>query len=358
MTMLHVTSAVEPNGCGGDPATDPPNSLRCKPAPPLWVDLSGPDRTQLAEAQQALGLSPEVATACLRRARAMTVSTGDSTLFLVTFVARRAAGGLFGVHALKICVTPRGLLTVHGRASAAPRVRSPFRPDVREAPVSQTGQLLRLLLEEVVRSYEAVGTDLTRRLRAAQPADGPSHRVAQLLSQQMRKRGTQLVRLLTHQRAFLQQVEQVGRTLFTADDRTRLQWLAERVGVLARRMGELVRRPWEGRQGGEPARQVILTAQEKQTALSGQQLACRHFTAVDLAGAVFRATDLEGTKFVRSNLRRADFRQANLRGTVFSFCDLWDATFTGAQLERANFCSSFGLAPAMWGYIRSHGGVV
>jgi hypothetical protein len=288
----------------------------------------------------------------------MTVITGDATLFLVTFVARRAACGLFGVHALKICMTPRGLLTVHGHASAAPRVQSLLRPDIREAPVAHPGQLLRRLLEEVVRSYETVCVDLTRRLREAQPADGPSPRVAQLLSQQLRKRGTQLVRLLTHQRAFLQQVEQVGGTLFTADDRTQLQWLAERVGVLARRIGELVRRLREGRQGGEPAGQVILTAQEKQTALSGQQLAFRHFRAVDLAGAVFRATDLEGTKFVRCNLRQADFRQANLRGAVFSFCDLEGATFTGARLERANFCSAFGLSPTMWGYIRSHGGVV
>jgi uncharacterized protein YjbI with pentapeptide repeats len=103
---------------------------------------------------------------------------------------------------------------------------------------------------------------------------------------------------------------------------------------------------------------VILTEAEKQTVLIGGRFALRHFTEVDFAGAIFRQADLQGAKFVRSDLCGADFHQANLRGAVFSFCDLHKADLTDAYLEGANFRTSFGLSPAMWGYIRSHGGVV
>jgi hypothetical protein len=85
MTVRNVPCAVEPTSSGGDPTVAPPSSPERRPEPPLWVDLSGPDRTQLAEVQQVLGLSPKMVTACLQRARALTVITGDSTLFLVTF---------------------------------------------------------------------------------------------------------------------------------------------------------------------------------------------------------------------------------------------------------------------------------
>ena len=108
----------------------------------------------------------------------------------------------------------------------------------------------------------------------------------------------------------------------------------------------------------ERALTVILTETEKQTALIGRRFASLHFTEVDLSGAVFREADLEGTKFVWTNLQGADFRRANLQGVVFSFCDLHGTDFTDARLEGANFLTSFGLSPAMWSYIRSHGGRV
>jgi uncharacterized protein YjbI with pentapeptide repeats len=103
---------------------------------------------------------------------------------------------------------------------------------------------------------------------------------------------------------------------------------------------------------------VIMTAAEKRTVLIGGWFACRRFMEVDLRGAVFRQADLAGVKFQRSDLYGADFQQANLQGAVFSFCNLQQADFTDACLEGANFLTSFGLSPAMWGYIRSRGGVV
>src|SRR5262249_15215561 len=265
---------------------------------------------------------------------------------------------LFILRALKICVAPDFFLTVHGRSSAALGVRRLRLPELPSSRDEHTGHLLRLILEGTVQSYETIGEELRKGLRGGTPTDPQQSWREQSSRQQGWRKGQQFMRFLRQQRVFLQEVARTGGRLFEEDDRSRFPWLAERVGVLARRIREMVRTPQEGSRLKQQALTVILTETEKRTVLLGGRFAFRRFTGVDLAGAVFRQADLEGPKFVQSDLHGADFHQANLRGAVFSLCDLHGADFTDACLEGANFRTSFGLSPAMWGYIRSHGGVV
>jgi len=312
----------------------------------------------LEEIRQALGFSPEVITHCLLPAHTSKVIPIDSVLFLVTFLGAHAPQGLFALHALKICVASGFLLTVRGRSSTTLGLQRLRLLDLPSASNSRTGHLLRLILEGAVQSYETISADLRERLpREAQRDSGQWHR-EHIWRQQIRRKGEQFVRFLYQQRTFLQEVERAGGMLFDADDRVRLQWLAGRMGVLARRVGEIVRTPQEGKSLMKQELTVILTEAEKQTALIGGCFALVHFTKVDLSRAVFREADLEGTKFVGTDLREADFRRANLQGTVFSFCDLRGADFIDASLARAKFRTSFGLSPAQRRYIRSHGGMV
>jgi hypothetical protein len=282
----------------------------------------------------------------------------DSALFLVTFLGAHAPQGLFTLRALKICVAPGFLLTVRGRSSTTLGVRRLRLPDLPNANNGRTGHLLRLILEGAVESYKTISADLRERLPREAQRDPEQWQRERIWRQQMRRKGEQFVRFLRQQRTFLQEVERAGGMLFDANDRVRLQWLAERVGVLARRVREIVRTPQEGKSLREQKLTAILTETEKRTALIGRRFALAHFTRVDLSGAVFREADLEGTKFVETDLRGTDFRRANLQGTVFSFCDLHGADLTDACLKGANFRTSFGLSPALWGYIRVHGGMV
>jgi len=324
----------------------------------VWVDLRGPDQAQLEEVRQALGFSPEVITHCLRPAHTPKVIPIDSALFMVTFLGAPAPQGLFALRALKICVAPGFLLTVRSRSSTTLGVRRLRLPDLPNANNGRTGYLLRLILEGAVESYKTIGTDLRKHLPREAQRDLEQWQRERIWRQQMSRKGEQFVRFLRQQRMFLQEVERAGGMLFDANDRVRLRWLAERVGVLARRVEEIIRTPQEGKSLIEQKRTVILTETEKQTALIGRRFVLAHFARVDLSRAVFREADLEGTKFVETDLRGADFRRANLQGTVFSFCDLHEADLTDARLEGANFRTSFGLSSALWGYIRVHGGIV
>jgi Mg2+ and Co2+ transporter CorA len=329
-----------------------------RPEEPVWVDLRSPDQAQLEEVRQALGFSPEVITHCLRPAHTPKVIPIDSALFMVTFLGAPAPQGLFALRALKICVAPGFLLTVRSRSSTTLGVRRLRLPEVPHANNGRTGHLLRLILEGAVQSYKTIGADLRKRLAREAQRDAEQWQRERIWRQQMSRKGEQFVRFLRQQRMFLQEVERAGGMLFDANDRVRLRWLAERVGVLARRVEEIIRTPREEKNLMEQELTAILTETEKQTVLIGGRFALAHFTKVDLSRAVFREADLEGTKFVQTDLRGADFRRANLQGAVFSLCDLHGADFTGARLEGANFLTSFGLSPALWGYIRVHGGMV
>jgi hypothetical protein len=322
------------------------------------VDLLGPNREQLEEVRQTLGFSPEVITHCLLPAHTPKVISIDSALFLVTFLGAHAPQELFALRALKICVAPGFLLTVRGRASTTLGLGRLRLPDVPNANNGRTGHLLRLILEGAVESYKTIGADLRERLPREARRDPGQWQRERIWCQQMRRKGKQFVRFLRQQRVFLQEVARAGRTFLDPDDQTRLRWLAERVGVLARRVEEIIRMPQEGKSLMEHKLKVILTETEKQTVLIGRRFMLAHFTKADLSRAVFREADLEGAKFVQTDLRGADFHKANLQGAVFSFCDLHEADFTDASLEGANFRTSFGLPSAMLRYIRSHGGVV
>lgn len=359
MTLLSTTSPVGQEDDQGSLRKDPAVLFVPGPEDPMWVDLYDPDPTRLEEVRQQLGLSPEVITACFRHSRSSTVTCIDSVLVLGTFFAHLVSHSLFSLQELKICVTPHILLTLHGRVSAGPLLgQQSFLPDWRGVRAGSTGHLLRLLLEGAVRLHERVGVELKKSLPKTAPANNRPPRVEQLRRRRVRKRGMQFVKFLHQQHAFLQDVERAGGTLFCPDDRAHLQWLVERVGVLARILGETVRPPRVGARLLAGGLKAILTEHEKQTALICGWFLSRYFVEVDLSAAVFRKAHLEGTEFVRTDLRGADFRQAELRGAVFSFCDLWGADFTKARLEGADFSTSFGLSPSMWGYIRSHGGVV
>src|SRR5215813_6540145 len=325
---------------------------------PVWVDLRSPDRAQLEEVRQALGVFPEMVTHCLLPVHTPNVISIDSALFLVTFLGVCTPQSLFVLRTLKIYAAPDFVLTVRSRSSPAlglQRLRLLELPSARD---HHTGHLLRLILEGTVQSYEAIGEELRKCLRGSTLTNPQQLHREQSARQPGRRKGQQFMRFLRQQRVFLQEVARVGGPLFAEDDRSRLPWLAERVGVLARRIREFVQTPQEGGGLKKQALTVILTEAEKRTVLLGGRFAFRRFMGVDLAGAIFRQADLQGAKFVRSDLHEADFRQANLRGAVFSFCDLHKADFTDACLEGASFRTSFGLSPAMWDYIHSHGGVM
>src|SRR5262245_58920260 len=294
---------------------------------PVWIDLRNPDRVQLEEVRQVLDFPPEVITHCLLPVHTLRVTPIDSALFLVTFLGARAPENLFILRALKIYITPDFFLTVHSRASAALGERGLRLPELPSARAYHTGHLLRLTLEGAVQSYQTIGEELRKCLRGGTPTDPQQLRREQRARQQGRTKGQQLIKFLRQQRVFLQEVARAGETLFDEDDRRRLLWLAERVGVLARRIREFVRTPQEGGKLKKQALTVILTEAEKRTVLLGGRFAFRRFTGVDLAGTIFRQADLEGAKFVRSDLHEADFRQANLRGAVVSFCDLHKSDF-------------------------------
>jgi Mg2+ and Co2+ transporter CorA len=336
----------------------PPVLAARGPEKPVWVDLLGPNREQLEEVRQTLGFSPEVITHCLLPAHTPTVIPIDSALFLVTFLGARAPQGLFALRALKICLAPDFLLTVHGRMSTTSGLGRLRLLEVPNADNSRTGHLLRLILEGAVESYKTISADLREHLPRKAQRKSRQWQRERIWRQQMRKKGAQFTRFLRQQGIFLQEVARVVKPLLDPDDRARLQWLAERVGVLTRRVEEIIRTPREGKSLMEQELKVILTEAEKKTVLIGRRFATVRFAKVDLSRAVFREADLEGAKFVQTNLQGANFHRANLRGTVFSFCDLHEASFANACLEGANFRTSFGLPPALWGYIRSHGGVV
>lgn len=336
----------------------PPLSLSTSGAEdPVWMDLVSPDQAQLEEVRQKLGVPSEALTHCLLPAHTNKVIPIDSTLFLATFVGVFSPRRGFALRTLKLCVGRGFLLTVHGRVSRTLRTPSLRLPGQPWAGAQSTGHLLRTILEGTIQSYETVSAELKKRFREMSLNPRPS-RGERLLRQQLQTKGRRFVSFLRRQRAFLQDVKRTGDRFFTADDHTRLQWLTERVGVLERIIGEVMQVPGEGKSVMEQEVVVILTETEKKTALVGGRFSCQHFSQVDLAGAVFQEADLEGAKFVRVDLRGARFCRANLRGAMFSLCDLQGVDVTEACLEGANFRTSFGLSPAMWRYIRAHGGVV
>jgi pentapeptide repeat protein len=373
MTLLSVKSPPDQEDRSVDerppcPSSDSSARAREGAAPPVravrgpeklvWIDLLRLNRAQVEEVCQTLGFSPEVIAPCLLPIHTLKVVAIDSSLFLVTFLAVRSPHSLFALHGLKVCVAPGFLLTVHSCSSAACGLRHLPSPDRPRARDGRTGSLLRLILEGTVQSYETIGTELrTYFLGRGRPTSGRTG-AGQTSRQQMRQKGAQFARFLRQQRTFLQEVARAGSTLLGADDQTRVRWLAERAGVLARRVEEIIQTPREGKNLMEQELTVILTEAEKQTVLIGRRFVFAHFTKVDLSRAVFREADLEGAKFVQTDLRGADFRKANVQGAVFSRCDLQGADFTGARLAGAHFLTSCGLSLTMWGYIRSHGGVV
>lgn len=315
---------------------------------PMWLDLDNPEHKQLVHACQAFPSPAAILAFCCRSFLMPTVSATDSTLFLATFSTVLSPEHLCSLQELKVCVTPRVLLTVHRHASTAPRGWQ-FPPSEREAARDdRVGALLCLILTGAVQSYEAVGAAFKQQLTLGRGRTRVS----------AGEGGKQFVQFLRHQRAFLRRVKDVGKAFLGADECMRLQWLGERVGVMARILEEGVRVIQDTSGYVEQELKVILTEREKRSALVGGRFVFRRFMAVDLSGAVFRGADLQGARFVRANLRGADFRQANLQDTIFSCCDLERVDFTDARLEGTTVRRSFGLSLAMGEYIRSRGGNV
>jgi Mg2+ and Co2+ transporter CorA len=215
------------------------------PEEPAWVDLPGADRAVLEEMQQALGFSPEVITYGLLRYRVAKVIHTDSGLFLVTFLTLPHSSSLFTLWELKMCVSSRFLLTVHRFSSPVPLSLESRLPGLRGAIDFGTGHLLRVILERTVQSYETVVAEIEKRLPRGAKRDPGQTPEEQARSRRM-SRGEKFALFLRNQRVFLQNVEREGRKLFHPNDRTRLKWLEERVGVLARIAWEAARTPGKG----------------------------------------------------------------------------------------------------------------
>src|SRR5262249_10548307 len=117
MTLLSADPTLEQKDPGRDRSGDSLLLTLRGREKPVWVDVRGPDRAQLEEVRQALGLFPEMVTHCLLSVNAPSVIPMDSALFLVTFLGACTPQGLFVLRALKICVTPDFVLTVHSRSN-------------------------------------------------------------------------------------------------------------------------------------------------------------------------------------------------------------------------------------------------
>lgn len=241
------------------------------------MDLPGADRTVLDKVQQTLGFSPEVITYCLLRYRAAKVIHTDSGLFLVTFLTLPHSSSLFTLWELKMCVSSRFLLTVHRLSSPAPLSLESRLPGLRGAIDLGTGHLLRLILEGTVRFYGTIVAEIERRLPREEKRDlgqTPETAVAKIEDYLPRgeeqdseqtpeeqawnrrvSRVEKFALFLQDQRVFLQNVEREGRKLFHPDDCTRLKWLEERVGVLARIAQEAAQMLREGKKK-TPAQEV------------------------------------------------------------------------------------------------------
>ena len=82
------------------------------------------------------------------------------------------------------------------------------------------------------------------------------------------------------------------------------------------------------------------------------------FIKADLSAAVFNKADLEGATFALADLYGADFCHANLCQAPFCLCELHGVDLTDACLAGTTFRGCLGLSPAMFIYIRTHGGMV
>jgi uncharacterized protein YjbI with pentapeptide repeats len=88
---------------------------------------------------------------------------------------------------------------------------------------------------------------------------------------------------------------------------------------------------------------LLLTAEEKQTAMVGAWLSFRCFVGVDFSDTLFEKARCDNAKFVDVDFRRSDFRGANLTNTIFRRCDLSGCRFSGARLAGTRFVSCAGL---------------
>jgi Mg2+ and Co2+ transporter CorA len=191
---------------------------------PIWVDLTPLNRAALSTIQEQYGLPSEAMTYFLLHYQSAKLIHAGPVLFLVTFLAVPSSRYLFTMRELKICVSSTVIVTMCGPAGKA-------LPDLAQnlpAPSlngGQIGQLLHDLLEETVRSYEAIVKAVEERGRCDVPREEKQRR---------RKQVEKLVRFLREEQSFLGNVTREGRKLLAAEESRQIRGIAERVGVLAR----------------------------------------------------------------------------------------------------------------------------
>ena len=191
---------------------------------PIWVDLTPLNRAAHSTIQEQYGLPSEAMTYFLLHYQSSKLIHAGPVLFLVTFLAVPSSRYLFILRELKICVSSTVITTMCRPAGKA-------LPDLVQnlPPLSHNGerigQLLCGLLEETVRSYEAIVRTIEERRRDGVPREE---------RQRQRKQVEKLIRFLREGQAFLGNVAREGRKLLATEESQQIKRIAERVGVLAR----------------------------------------------------------------------------------------------------------------------------
>ncbi|MBI3797612.1 MAG: hypothetical protein HY268_11690 [Deltaproteobacteria bacterium] len=195
-----------------------------QPENPIWVDLTPLNRAALSTIQEQYGLPSEVMTYFLLHYPSAKLIHAGPVLFLVTFLVTPSSRSLFTLRELKICVSSTVVATMCGPAGKAlPDLAQHF--PLPSLSGERTGQLLHGLLEETVRSYEAIVRTVEGRGRGEVPREE---------TQRRRKQVEKLVRFLREEQSFLGNVTREGRKLLAAEESRQIRSIAERVGVLAR----------------------------------------------------------------------------------------------------------------------------
>jgi hypothetical protein len=155
-------------------------------------------------------------------------------LFIVTFLAVPSARQLFTTRELKICVLPALVATLYGPPGKTQETLAQALPPLVSPHAGGTEWFLRVVLDGVLSSYEAIVRTLT-----AWPGDG----AAREEPQRWRKRVEKLVRCLRDEQVLLHNVTREGGKLLVATEGEALAHLEARAGALARTAWEALRLP-------------------------------------------------------------------------------------------------------------------
>lgn len=138
--------------CGGDKKVvehyTPKNLSRLErsPAIPFWLDLQCPSERFLRRISIPFGFDPRFVQACFSRPRSRSCKDFGNYLFIETCLLEPSQKSLFIRSDLKIFLSRRYLITIHGRRMPLCRLF----PNLGDSPFSCTAELLLRIFDESI----------------------------------------------------------------------------------------------------------------------------------------------------------------------------------------------------------------